>query len=479
MLLKGIIPVLIVFSIFSSCRKDQAILKGPGTLNFTEDTVYFDTVFTKLQGSPYPRSITKRFMVLNPYKETVNMNVRLMGGPNSTYRINVDGQAGSNFTEVEILPKDSAWVFVEATLEPNSLTQPALVRDSIQFETNGNIQYVQLAAYGWDAYYFHDTFFSANTNLVLTDKPYVIVNSAFVDSGVTLTIGPGIHFYSTPNSGFKLSSGRIIDISALNVFGTLKINGTKDNPVIFEGDRLDNNFADKPGQWRGIHFWRGSIDNEIKHAVIKNATFGILVDSLPENANPNLKVKNTIIKNMSGYGLIGQTARIEVENTSISNCGIYTILMFLGGDYDFRHCSLHSNTKDFHVLANNQLRNENKVVIRTYDFKYVFFNSIIWKDGKDNTDATAEDTDIAKFLSASSGYSSCLLRAKNLVRSDIGCIMNKDPKFVNPGKNNLKLMTATPASPAKDAGRSDLGITIDLEEKSRADGKPDMGAYEL
>jgi hypothetical protein len=89
--------------------------------------------------------------------------------------MNIDGRTGRNIPEVEILPKDSAWLFVEATLEPNNLTQPALVRDSIEFERNGQLQYVQLAAYGWDAYYFNDSLISGTTNWVLNDKPYVIV----------------------------------------------------------------------------------------------------------------------------------------------------------------------------------------------------------------------------------------------------------------------------------------------------------------
>jgi len=473
--LKGITPVFILLSlmILSSCRKDQAILKDPGTLNFSEDTVYFDTVFTRLPGYPYPRSINKRFMIRNPYKETVNMNIRLMGGSNSSYRINVDGMAGTNFTAVELLPKDSAWVFVEATLEPNMLTKPAIVRDSIQFETNGNVQFVQLAAYGWDAYYFKDTVFTGNTNLVLTDKPYVIVNTAFVDVGSTLTIGPNVHFYCSPNSVFKNTNGKIIDVSALNVLGTLKINGNKDNPVIFEGDRLDNIYADKPGQWRGIRFYRGSINNEIRHTIIKNATIGIRVDSLPENSNPNLIIKNTVIKNITAYGILGLTAKIQAINSVISNCGANTVLMYYGGDYDFRHCSFHSNTKDPHIIANNILRDENKLVIRTYDMKYVFINCILW--GPEGKDASASGEDIEETKISSSGFLNCIVKAKKPIRGDTSNILNKDPKFINIGQNNLKLNSD---SPAKDKGLVGLGITTDMDEKSR-DSAPDIGAYEL
>ena len=68
--------------------------------------------------------------------------------------------------DIEILPKDSAWVFVEASLTPNNQTLPALVRDSLLFEVNGNEQFVQLAAYGWDAYYLKDTVFNQSVNLL-------------------------------------------------------------------------------------------------------------------------------------------------------------------------------------------------------------------------------------------------------------------------------------------------------------------------
>ena len=480
MLFKGIIPLLLFVCIFSACRKDQAILKQPGTLQFSEDTVYFDTVFTRLPGSQYPRSVNKRFMIRNPYKETVNINARLMGGSNSVYRINIDGRSAIDFKAVEILPEDSAWVFVEATLEPNSLTQPALVRDSIQFETNGNIQYIQLAAYGWDAYYLKDTVFTGNTSLLLTDKPYVIVNAAYVDSGATLNIGPGLHFYSTPNSGFTRSNGEIIEVSALNVFGTLKVNGNKSNPVIFEGDRLDNNYADVPGQWRGIHFFRFSVNNEIKHAVIKNATRGVWVDSLPQSGQYTLVIRNSIIKNISGYGILGLTAKLRVENTVISNCGANTVLMYYGGHYEFLHCSLHSNTRDPHVLANNLLRNDNKQIIRRYKLQYLFFNSIIWANGGKDVNTVGEDIDPnPSWFNDTSGYSYCYVRSKDPIRRDAGTIVTDDatksPKFIDAGKNNLKLGAG---SPAKDKGRNDLGITQDLEEKSR-DSQPDMGAYEL
>jgi len=473
MCLSRILPVFLFVSLLFSCRKDEQFLKSEGTLNFSKDTIYFDTVFTRLPGSNYPRSINKQFMIRNPYKETVKVNVRLMAGSITSYRINVDGRTGRNIPDVEILPEDSAWVFVEATLEPNNQTNPALVRDSIEFETNGNRQYVQLAAYGWDAYYFKDTVFTGTNSLVLFDKPYVIVNTAFVDAGATLTIGQGIHFYCTPNSTVP-SGNKLINVAALNVFGTLKINGTKDRPVVFEGDRLGLEFTEKAGQWRGLHFWRGSVNNEITHALIKNATIGIQVDSLPESGTYSLMIRNTRIRNISAYGILGLTAKLYVENTAVSNCGLNTFIGYYGGDYTLIHCSLYTGTngrKDPHVLFNNALRDNNNALIRSYNLKYAIVNSILWGPLK---------TEIGFDLVPPPDPPLTAVFNHNIYQSEtnLGGIANKrntDPKFIDAGNSNLKLKSDSPAKDAADPANAPSG---DLEDKPRG-GNPDMGAYEI
>lgn len=466
--------LLISFLILNACKKDNSFLKDSGSLNFSKDTIYFDTVFTKLPNSNYPRSINKQFMIRNPYNQSVSVNVKL--NTNSVYRINVDGRSGNNIQGIEILPKDSAWVFVEASLTPNNASNPILIKDSIEFETNGNRQYVQLAAYGWDAYYFKDSVFENNTNWILTDKPYVIVNSIFVNTNATLTIGPGVHVYSTPNSTFRSGiTNKLINVSAINVFGTMKVNGTKSQPVIFEGDRLDNNFNDVAGQWRGIHFYSKSINNEINYSIIKNSTIGLWVDSLPENGNnnPNLKIKNTIIKNISAYGILGLTAVIEAENTVVSNCGLNTFIGYYGGFYTFNHCTFHSNSagrNDPHIILNNQLRNEDKVVIKTFPIGFTFLNSIIYGSQKNEI-----GTDLSSPTIASPAViQNCLLKLESQLSGSTGNIYNQDPKFVDAFKNNLKLKSD---SPAKDKGIA-TSLLTDFDGNSRV-GLPDLGAFEI
>lgn len=463
--------VLLCIGLFS-CRKDDQFYSGGGQLEFSQDTVFFDTVFTKLPGKNYPRSLTKRLMIRNPYKESIKFNVKIMGGTSSSYRMNVDGRTGRAIADVEILPKDSAWVFVEASLEPNNLTQPAIVRDSIEIERNGNLQYIQLAAYGWDAYYFNDSVITGNTNWVLNDKPYVIVNTVFVDKGSTLSIGPGVHVYSSTNSTI-INSNKLINVAALNIFGTLKINGTATEPVIFEGDRLDNAYQERAGQWRGLHIWRGSINNEIKHAIIKNATIGIQIDSLPESGSHSLILRNTIIRNISAYGILGLSAKLFVENCVVSNCGINTFVGYLGGDYLILNSSLYTGAngrKDPHVIFNNALRDENKVVLKNYDLKYAIVNSIIWGPIDTEIGFDLLTAPSAVLLSHSIYKSKLSLDALGLNNK-----RNLDPKFIDASKSNLKLNSN---SPAKDAADSSNAPNTDLEDKAR-DSKPDIGAYEL
>jgi hypothetical protein len=464
--------ILISLVLMESCRKDDAVLKSAGTLGFSKDTVFFDTVFTRLPNTAYPRSINKRFMIRNPYKETVFVNARVMGGSASSYRFNVDGRFGKEIADIEILPKDSAWVFVECTLEPNQLTQPALVRDSIEFETNGNRQYVQLAAYGWDAYYFNDTLFEQDVTLTKTDKPYVIVNTCFVDEGVTMTIGPGVHIYSTANSVFVSNPNRIINVSAINVLGTLKVNGTADNPVIFEGDRLDVKFKDLPGQWRGIRFFRGSVNNEIRHSVIKNATIGVWVDSLSENTQENLKIYNTIIKNISAYGVLGLTAQIYMENSVVANCGANTVLGYWGGYYTFRHCTFYAGggRRDPHLIFNNQLRNDKNEVTRTFPIGYAFLNSIIWGPNQTEIGFDISTTVVPDFAV----FRSSIIRSKTAFGGN-DLLFNTDPLFKQIGTSDFKLNAG---SPAINKANVNFSVSADLDGKVR-DSEPDIGAYEF
>ena len=119
-----------------ACKKDNILdLDSSLHLNFSSDTIIFDTVFTTMG------SITKQLRVYNHNENSVLISkIALANGTNSFYQINVDGHSGSSFSDLELAGGDSLYIFVRITIDPNLQNTPMIVRDSVLFEINGNIQ---------------------------------------------------------------------------------------------------------------------------------------------------------------------------------------------------------------------------------------------------------------------------------------------------------------------------------------------------
>ena len=140
-LLQVLAVVAIVISMFSC--EDEGYLSSPDAqLQFSVDTITFDTIFTTIG------STTQRFTVHNPYNESVLISrIRLSGGDISNFRLNVNGEVGNEVYETEVPARDSIFIFVEVTIDPNGENLPMVVQDSIEFTINANIQNVQLVAH--------------------------------------------------------------------------------------------------------------------------------------------------------------------------------------------------------------------------------------------------------------------------------------------------------------------------------------------
>jgi len=96
-----------------SCRSDFETVASTGDLTFSKDTIYLDTVFTNIGSSTY------RLKVYNKSKNDITIpTIKLAKGLNSKYRMTVDGMQGSegkSFNNVELLAKDSLYIFIETT----------------------------------------------------------------------------------------------------------------------------------------------------------------------------------------------------------------------------------------------------------------------------------------------------------------------------------------------------------------------------
>jgi hypothetical protein len=452
--------LLLVLSV-AACSRDSIYLGREG-LALSEDTIRFDTVFTRLPGTGYPLSVTKIFQIRNPFNQIVKTNIRLAGGSNSPFRLNINGRNTSELRDYEIGPRDSIFLFVQCTLEANNQFNPALVTDSILLETNGRKQQIQLEAWGWDAHYFRRAVLPCGTVWADRDKPYVLLDTIIVPQSCSLTIKDGVKVYC----GIRTS---------LYVLGTLKVQGTAARPVSIQSDKVAYRFRHNAGLWNGIHFLRGSTNNVLEYAIISQGLIGLRVDSLPENNNPNLILKNCRVMHHGVAGLLGITAKVYAENTLFADCGSFTFYGLLGGDYDFRHCTFASynsgaGRREPHVAVTNTLRDGNGNLLDARDVKSYFVNNIIYgpledEIGFDNSNNAAFN----HFLEYN------LIRTKLTQLNNNQNILNKDPKFLSLSNHDYGLDTL---SPAKDKAVM-LSPPIDFDVLGRLRSfPPDLGAFE-
>jgi len=461
--LKYISIIIILFlSIFFSCRDDKIIADPSVKLSFSADTVMFDTVFTEIG------STTKKFVVYNNENGSVNIEkIFLAGGTNSNYRLNIDGIKDFKVDNVLIKSKDSLFIFVEVTVDPTNINTPMVVKDSIIFITNTNVQDVNLVAFGQDYHLINGQY--VNTQTWINDKPYLVYNSMAVDSAESLTIEEGcqIHFHHN---------------SSLYVLGSLIVQGTLDNPVVFQGDRLESIYDDIPGQWGYIHLLRGSHDNVIDYAIIKNSIIGLQVDTFLNN-EPSLIISNSRIENVNAVGIFAQGAIIQANNCVISNCGQYALALTIGGDYQFYHCTIGNywtfgtRTTPSLVLNDYYTSVNGNIIPREIENAY-FGNCIIY--GANESEIVIDDDGFPGGINYR--FEHCIVRTNPDMELPserfINCIVNIDPLFIDANENNLELDTL---SLAKDAGDNVTAqfFPYDIKGVSRlSDNAPDLGAYE-
>ena len=342
----------------ASCRKDFDYASSSGNLSFSKDTVFLDTVFTNIGSATYTLKVYNRGVrdILIPF-------IGLETGQNSSYRLNVDGLAGKEFTDIPLLAKDSLFIFIETTYDVAPTNQNEfLYTENLLFGTGPNTQNVPLVTLVRDAVFLYpatqsdgtketlvigqdangneirvEGFYLDAEQLVFTnEKPYVIYGYAAIPDGNTLNIQAGarVHFHN--NSGLIVESG-----ASLHVNGSLSEDQELlENEVIFEGDRLEPAYAQEPGQWGTIWFRNGSTNNHLEHLTLKNATLGVRVEGTATWDTPSLTLRNTQIYNSLTHNLWATSAYILAENTVVGGAGGYGFLANLGGKYRFVHCTL-------------------------------------------------------------------------------------------------------------------------------------------
>ena len=436
-------------------------------LHFSSDTITFDTLFTSI-GSP-----TRNLRVINRTNENVVISsVRLAGGKQSGFRLNVNGDASIESYNVQIPAQDSIFIFVEARLGKNGRNVPLVTEDSIIFLINNIEQKVRLLAWGQDFVMVKSE--NIKTSVWNNDRPYLVYNEALVDSGQTLTIEAGTTVYFHKYAGLKVK-------------GTLKVLGTFEEPVEFKGDRLEPAFSDTPDQWNGIILYSGSHNNKINYAKIKNANIGLQVGTIEHTGYASLELSNTRIENMSWSGIWAMKSKILAYNCVISNVRYYNTALLLGGDYQFYHTTfanyndkLSSGMRTTETLIVSNYLVDNKTGVRYVgDLKEATFgNCIITGDRVNELSISMDKQGVSNYL-----FDRSLIQISDtfkLVESNrfVDIIRNVKPRFKNAYKGNFEIDTL---SIVKDYGKASYSkmYPLDLKNDSRiSDDGSDLGAFE-
>jgi len=473
----GIVLLFIaLITVFNTSCKKEKLLNAGGELRFSVDTLNFDTVFTTMG------SYTAQVKIYNPQDQKVNIsNIKLQSGSGSYFKLNVNGIPGNNVSDVELAAKDSMYVFATVNIDPSNANTPFVVEDKLVATLNGKEFSIPFMAYGQNAYYIRDSVM--NTQTWKTDKPYVIINNALIDRGQTLTIPAGCRIYVHADS-------------RLLIFGTLNAAGTKKDSIIFQGDRLDRKYFGNvgyPGEWGGLYFEKYSHDNLMNYVILRNcgnstklgngvfspAAIQLNADTVGA-PTPMLTMRNCVVENSIGYGILAFGSSLFAENCLINACGAQALATFEGGRYVLRHCDLitYSSNKISHidnpVLALINYRDIDDVSYVAGNLVAQLDNCIIW--------GSLENECFIKKRSNTTfnvSLNNCLIKNAEALSTDAiatNCIMNQDPQFENYQAFNFRLKSSSPAI-AKGLPLTPA-VTSDLDGKTRDGSAPDIGCYE-
>ncbi|MEO7175214.1 MAG: right-handed parallel beta-helix repeat-containing protein [Saprospiraceae bacterium] len=473
-------------SIYTSCQLDDASTDGKFKLTYATDTLTFDTVFTTVG------SATRYFTIRNTNDEAIRIGqIELAKGSQTIFRLNVDGVTGNLQNDILVPANDSIYVFVDVTVNPDQpvTISPFIVDEEIIVRYNGNEDRIVLEAFGQNANYIPSNanqggFFLINQNTTWSDpKPYVIYGVVLVDSS-TLTIPAGARIYvhgglakADPMNFYN--DGQIIILPN----GRLKVEGTPEQPVTFQGDRLESSFSDVRGQWGGIRLAPGSTGNSIRGAKIVNSSFGVFADS-----TSSLTISQTQISNSSLTNLICEHAYVTASNCLFFDAGSHAAILTFGGNYKFSYCTFSGNQSSAESVRFDNAKAYDPLgeLILVNDINIQFLNCILWGRKKDEL-LILDATGGAQPSTLVYQFDHTLVQVDELVTGQNGipdffdhcstCYEAAfgDRLFTMPDESDYSLDSL---SIAIEKGVPIPGISIDLKGISRDPVKPDLGSLE-
>jgi len=402
-------------------------------LEFSNRIVVLDTLINQV------RQPSTRLQVYNPSNNAIRIDQIALGQKeNSPFSLIVNGQKGFDFSEIEILGKDSLLIVIETNFS-NTLTNLEEKFDSIVFSRNGNLQDVKILAWAEPVEVLQSVNIDQNISLE-SGKSYLVQDSLIVNATLIIPDSVNIYFFND---------------AYLKINGSLNIQGVAEKPVRFSFYRKDTEFENSTGTWQGVLVEKNA-QIQAKFLDIKNASTAF------EITEGNLSLKNTIIHYLSDYGVRADNAQVYLENTLIYNCADNLVFSENGGNFEFIHNTLayfdfSLRTTSTALYFENEINNPLSITCK---------NTIIWGEEEEMI-----------FISSLSEPSFDF--GKNIIQTTLDFILQTDnlkeaPKFESEAAANFNLLSS---SPAIDKGEN-LGISIDLRGRNR-EATPDIGAYEF
>ena len=504
---------LIALVFWSSCRQDFIFAPSSGNLSFSKDTVYLDTIFSNIGSSTYT------LKVYNTSDEDILIpSIKLSKGQESNYRMNVDGLIGNGaligkeFENIELLARDSMYVFIETTIDIFPLVENEtqfLYTDVIVFENTSGVQNVELVTLVRDAVFIFpnrdsegvvetlafDTDgdgvddetsvkgrFLQDSELTFTnEKPYVVYGYAAVGDGKTLNINPGARIHFHEDSGLLITNNASLHVNGLPSLDLELL----ENEVVFEGDRLEPLYENVPGQWQTIWLFSGSTENVINYATIKNGTIGVLSDGNQQDPT-KLEINNSQVYNQSNFGILGRATSIIAENIVINNSGLSSFAGTFGGNYNVTHSTIVNYwTSSFRqypaLLLNNFIVDSENTVTTNPLVAANFTNCIIYGndspelflENKNSEDFNFKFTNSLIYFDDPNGNFSSPEHDFSDTTLYENVIFNNNPQFLDPFNNKLNIPFG---SPAEGAGIFSGNLTKDITNTTR-NSPPDLGPY--
>lgn len=448
-----------ILLLLGACNRDDISFDSPSQLlRFSTDTVFCDTVYNQMRSETYAVKVYN-----NEDKDILIPEIKLEGGANSLYKINVDGKVGTHFEKVALRKKDSLYVFVE--IAPTATVPEAIAEDKVIFKTPAGEQKVTLFSVVQDAEYFIKT--DTNPNIIsenttwTNNKAKIIFGDLTVAEGKTLTMEKGTKVYFRKNSGMNFAKNSSLDVK-----------GALGEEVIFRGDRSDTKYDTLPANWNGIKMEEGSL-LKMNYARLFGGNVGL---QLKKNT---AQIDNSIFHTFQNAAIYGINATLVANNMVMNNCGEADLAIAGGGTYNLNYCTianywnLNSSMSALGIYATNLYQNDDEIINGNTILN--INNSIIYGDIPDMISFTSV-TGAGTFTP---NISNSLLKiTSNAGYTPVGnnIIRNEDPKFQNyfTHKMNLRVKAGSKAI----GNASPNTTTTDIVGNSRGNA-PTIGAYQF